>query len=131
MSLLIRREELCDYLSGEFGASHNNITNNDDGCKNKDEVLQACFVGENELTDNNSPLKISPNPASDIIVIEIQELKGQGSISVFNRNGLEITRLNAPDSRIVIEVHEFSPGIYFVRLEGDGKVRTGKFVVMH
>jgi hypothetical protein len=119
---------ICDFLSGPYGSSHQNITNNADGCKNKDEVLQACFVGEKEIPGENNLFRISPNPAFNHISVNILLKPAEYQISIFNYNGQELFRQWVSESVVEIDISDFPPGLYFVRLEYDAKLSTGKFI---
>jgi hypothetical protein len=121
---------VCDYLFGTFGAAHNNISGNADGCKSRDEVLLACTVGFDEIKDEEVHLKISPNPASTKITIEIPGEASKFLISIFNLNGKELITMTVSDPVTVIDIQHLPAGIYFVRLTGEKTAEVEKFVKM-
>jgi hypothetical protein len=121
-------QSVCDYLSGPFGSSHNNIAGNDDGCKTRDEVLQACTVGVDESIYEEAYLNISPNPASTQITIKTLGISSKFQISILNLNGKEILRQNAEKPSTVIDISNLPSGVYFLRLNGEGEVSVEKFV---
>jgi hypothetical protein len=121
-------QSFCDYLFGPFGSSHYNIVGNDDGCKNRDEVLLACTVGFEDAEDKGASFQLSPNPATTLITISVVEKSSQFLISIFNSNGQEVLRKTSEESSTVVDISNLNPGIYFVRLAGEKSVGVEKFV---
>jgi hypothetical protein len=119
---------VCDYLSGYYGSTHFNITGNNDGCKNLDEVLQACMVNVIEIMDENPQMRISPNPASRQITVETTDTDNEFQISIFNYNGQEVLKFKTRSAPVIIDIHNLPAGIYFVRLAGEMMIGVEKFI---
>ena len=73
-------------------------------------------------------LKVYPNPATEIITIEIPESLYNNICSVFGMIGQELIRQQIQGSNVEINVSLFPQGIYFIRLMNKGKTGFGKFV---
>ncbi|HNQ83314.1 MAG TPA: T9SS type A sorting domain-containing protein [Bacteroidales bacterium] len=121
-------QSVCAYLAGPFGYSHNNITTNNSGCMDKDEVLQECSVNVEEFIFKENTLIITPNPASDKITIRSESPSPQSQISILNTNGQELFKQTVTGPVTEIDISCLPPGIYFVRLEGEKKLCNGRFV---
>ncbi len=121
-------QSVCDYLFGPFGSTHYNIVGNDDGCKNRDEVLLSCTVGFDEVEDEKASFQISPNPATALITISTEESSSQFLISIFNLSGQKIITRQVTGLKTVFDIRDFRPGVYFVRSEGEKAVGVKKFV---
>jgi hypothetical protein len=83
----------------------------------------------NETRASNG-LKISPNPATDKISIELKTAEGKinGTVIVSGISGQELLRLQMLGSTDEIDVASIPPGLYLVKLMNDEKCVTGKFV---
>jgi hypothetical protein len=121
-------ESACDYLSGPYGSSHNNIAGNDDGCKSRDEVLLACTVGVDAFIDKESVFHISPNPASTQITINTLGISSKFQFSIFNLNGKELMQRYITEPITVIDISDLQSGVYFVRFTGERTVGVEKFI---
>jgi photosystem II stability/assembly factor-like uncharacterized protein len=77
-----------------------------------------------------SSLKIYPNPATDLISIELPESGSNmnGTVSIYRMSGQELIQQQVQDSRTEINVSSLPKGIYFVRLVNNEKIDYGKFV---
>jgi hypothetical protein len=88
-------------------------------------------VGIVTINDNKNIL-VYPNPSSDRITIKFENNESQKFISeFFDTHGRMIKRLITHDSSFVIDLREWSSGVYFIRLQSeDGKVNSkGKLIV--
>lgn len=86
-------------------------------------------TGLDNFVVNENSLRIYPNPTSGSVTLETDEDIIVRSISIFNVLG-ENTEANSEISStsIRIDVSTFPAGVYFVRVELNDKVLTGKFV---
>jgi len=72
-----------------------------------------------------------PNPASDIVRLEIQGGSNKGTVDVINVQGTVVKQLEVDGYIISFDVSNFDTGIYFVRYtEGDRKL-VKRLVVKH
>ena len=73
-----------------------------------------------------APLRIYPNPVSDLLRIELPEL-GSGNMQVMDMQGRIImeNELNQPINNI--STSDFAPGFYWVKLIQNGKLYGAKF----
>jgi hypothetical protein len=69
---------------------------------------------------------ISPNPAEDLLVIEME--KEFAEISVFDLLGNEVLRMISENGKSTIDVSVLPRGAYFVRVSAEGKSSVKKFV---
>jgi len=89
-------------------------------------------TGMNELNLNeNNSLKIYPNPATDFITVDVEGFNiGSSSLQIVNLLGAVLYDQSDDVSKTnSINISDFNPGIYFIRLQNEGTTRTKKFVV--
>lgn len=87
-------------------------------------------VSENNL--NDSKIKIIPNPASDLIAIQMNGLTEDNlTIELFDVSGklVKSTKLNAGQSIAYFDVQDIYDGTYFIRI-ADGKNSVSKSVII-
>ncbi|MGN0032729.1 MAG: T9SS type A sorting domain-containing protein [Candidatus Limimorpha sp.] len=77
----------------------------------------------NELVIDNSDVTIFPNPASDCLRIESEDLH---SIVMTNVNGQVVFENQCANNNVVINTEGFEDGIYFIKING---VFTRKVVI--
>jgi hypothetical protein len=126
----------CDYLNGTFGAAHNSIQNNNDGCKSRAEILAECTVGVKEIIPaEHAQLSIYPNPASDVLFIESAE--GVERVSVYDSRGGQVVGWAGDQVvgwaggqvKMDISVSGLAPGLYLIRVETGKEVVNRKIIV--
>jgi hypothetical protein len=76
-------------------------------------------------------LRITPNPATTAISIEIPYAgeSNENCISIFNSVGSLVWQKNTSGVMVNIDVSSFPGGIYFVKVQNNGSVQTGKIVI--
>jgi len=116
---------------------------NNDG---KMELVYGQFAGGISLLKSGSPffyhldesaatvgkLKLYPNPASDILTVEVPESleKGEIILKITNISGILFYEqtYTGQNQSLSIDLDSFVPGIYFIYLEGEVNVYIQKFV---
>jgi hypothetical protein len=93
------------------------------GCQNGDTVSVTEETSQNELL-------IYPNPSSDVVYI-YDEKGGDSKYTIADIKG-KIHRKwsgNLKDHTYIVQLHDFSPGVYIVsRVDDGGRMRSEKFV---
>lgn len=93
------------------------------GCQNGDTVSLTEEPTQNELL-------IYPNPSSDMLYI-YDEKGGNSQFTITDIKGNTIRKWsgNLKDHTYIVQLHDFSQGVYIVsRIDNGGKVRSVKFV---
>lgn len=87
------------------------------------------LVGVNEI-ENSDQFTIYPNPTSDRLFIEIDENIGSRELLVLNTMG-QVVHSEWTDNRnsVVLRVDRIPEGTYIVRIIGDDREYTGRFIV--
>ncbi len=85
------------------------------------------------LTESNFEHNLYPNPASEKVFIDVYNLMHQNTdVRIIDSQGREVyhsQEILKDNHPIKIETADFSPGIYFYRIENNGSVYSGKFLV--
>ena len=91
----------------------------DNGCRDRETIFYN-FTDISEL--NNSEIRVYPNPTNDWIKIE--NSRPVDLIQVFEENGKQCSPIisGGIDSSILIDLSEFSSGIYYLRFVSSDKV---------
>jgi hypothetical protein len=74
--------------------------------------------------------KIYPNPASGNVNIEVST-DNYNSIQLMNGNGQLLLQKQVTENLELIDVSEYQPGIYFIRLSGNAGTKVQKLIVIH
>ena len=101
-------------------------------CQSSDTII----LGVSSHTDvmqlsDNIKFFISPNPVSDKMVVHfLQPLKNNSSIEIFNSNGalLFTSSVEKNNSSAEIDLSNYSPGIYFMKLLNDKRMVSAKII---
>jgi hypothetical protein len=81
-------------------------------------------IGENQ----EKTFTIHPNPASNLINIEISTATVEGRLSLMNPNGQEILTCPITGTKTQLDISGLPRGVYFVRLTNDKTVEVRKFI---
>lgn len=90
--------------------------------------VQICNVG---LTENSleSKLAVYPNPATDKVVVYLNNANSNTTIQVLNALGQVVYTKNNVSDRNEISTAAFAQGVYFVRVTNGKEVATTKLVI--
>jgi len=80
-----------------------------------------------ELTSNEFDLQLYPTITNDIINLEINGIVGT-RISIYNISGNCIQTFTNAENTVVIDVHAFANGIYFIKVENEAGFGMGRFL---
>lgn len=86
------------------------------------------------LNQENSEIKIDPNPASDVIVISGLIHGNNYKLSILNSLGMLIFNKNIENDtnqKFRLDISGLVDGVYYLRLESDGKLCSIKVIVQH
>ncbi len=89
--------------------------------------LPQIITGTRQLKNDNSYLRLLPNPASNNVMIETAISAGR--FSVMDMIGRLVLQGNITTSRTEIDLQGLTAGIYLVKVEGEGSVAVKKLVV--
>ena len=101
--------------------------------------LGACMEEQallsNEKSDNSGYTKIRPNPFTTSTTIEYElQHSSTVQITIYNHLGEQIELIQQKQSsgkqQIVWNAKGLPSGVYYFRLQADGKVATGKLVLV-
>lgn len=94
--------------------------------------LSGVTVGVNEVEISNNNLNIYPNPASDVITVELPEnATGSFNAELVNEKG-EIVfndKIKISSNKISLRLREYSPGEYFIRLKNEDSEFLSRFII--
>ena len=86
----------------------------------------------NLILDNNIQVTIYPNPANEIVNLDIKDFKNQSiNISIFDEKGSMVKNLSSVvnDQIINIDVSDLTKGIYFMNISTGNNKTTKKIII--
>ena len=92
-------------------------------------ALDNIKVFETDLATQNvskSTLKFYPNPVKDILTIS--DVKEISSYTIFDVSGKQVASASAKSSKLELNVSQLKPGVYIVKANSDGVMKTFKFI---
>ncbi len=95
------------------------------------EICVGCESSKTFLNGNSvaSNVNIYPNPAKDIINIELENKVGNGNIIIMNAAGMILKSTAAVGSNMMMDISELPTGVYFLRTEdSEGNLVLKKFI---
>lgn len=127
------RTKSAAYINGKW---HIEI---DDGNKffhNEDFNIAVLNIDATGLFSKNSRAKhieLHPNPANQKLNITWEEANGKPiAYDIFDVSGRLVFSGNIPNgSEYEVDVKPLPDGIYFIQIQSDTKLRSGKFIVAH
>ena len=91
------------------------------GCKNSSSIFAA--TGINNLFDNKAAINISPNPATDRIIISLPDISEKIEITIYDINGkIVYSKFHQAAPLLELKTTGLNNGFYVVQL------KTGKFI---
>lgn len=87
-------------------------------------VSNNCLTGINE-TEKNGELAMFPNPTNDLINVQLLYPDQNYSIEVYSVYGQLLLQTS---SKTVIDLSDFTNGVYVFRVKQENKTRTGKVI---
>lgn len=99
--------------------------------------IENCLVGIDPQTPEgglNSQIQVYPNPASGVVQMEVSSELIGGEVKVYDVHGrvvkkFEVSSFQVSSLKLVVDVSDWSKGMYVITAEKEGMVARGKLVV--
>jgi len=104
---------------------------NVNGCNSdSSNIIHFDYIGINENNITSDGFFIYPNPAKDMLMIELQNHKNleNTSVSIYNIQGKLLLQQAIENPQTAINIEKFAKGVYTVKLMNDKKILQRKFV---
>lgn len=79
-------------------------------------------------TLGKNQLKLYPNPATDMVYVDMPSAVTNASVSIIDISGKKILNKTASGSKIEIDVRQLAKGTYVLRISENGKIYNAKFI---
>jgi len=100
---------------------------------NQDSSAYKCFTGTgDELIEINAPIRVSPNPFSDKIVVSFSQLVNNCHVILYDASGKVL--INKKESQVIsIELSglQLPDGMYILKIQGENLFYTCKLLSIH
>lgn len=114
-TITISHKGSLDANKQEFGIAISGIQN-----------APTLGVDKHELTG----VSLYPNPAENFVNIKMDEVQNNLNIAVYDMNGRKVMQEKTTlDSSYQMDISRLNQGVYFVKIESEGKTSTQKLIV--
>lgn len=93
-------------------------------------AYENCTVGIDEAGSEKILVDVYPNPANEVLNIELQEIS-RYEVELTDINGRVVYKSKIRNPKSVIEISDFANGIYLLTLENSEQRTTVKVVIHH
>lgn len=108
--------------SGEYGVI---ITDTTSGCSDTSECIMVIVGSVNDPNFEN--VQVYPNPANDILSVELNENVSNASYSIYSIDGSLVTQASFRNNK-QIDLIGIEPGVYTIQIVSDDKTYMSRFV---
>ncbi|MFT6499975.1 MAG: PKD repeat protein [Crocinitomicaceae bacterium] len=98
------------------------------GCSNSGTFTVASLVGLNEGAIDNAVL-IYPNPASTTLHVKFENIEPIQSIALIDMTGKVVYQTTPNSEETLVNVQDFSNGVYFLNINTENQVLTERVIV--
>ncbi|MBO6117871.1 MAG: T9SS type A sorting domain-containing protein, partial [Bacteroidales bacterium] len=80
-------------------------------------IVEDCGESGIEDVNGNASINIYPNPAKDVITLDIEHLtlNNADAVTIFNSNGQVVYRFNITSQKFNIDVSGLESGVYYIK----------------
>ena len=89
-----------------------------------------CILGNKSLSKNDFKFSVYPNPATDVLNINIENLEGNASVSVYDIVGKQVATSKLNNGTNTLNVENLTAGVYFYSIRKDNTIIETKKVVI-
>ncbi len=112
------------YYVIQHNGNYNLSVKNENGCSTSAGII---VLGIDNVNVNS--FNIYPNPATNqLILTGLTSHGGMKTLQVFNILGMKLYEDKVDESDAIIDVTNFSQGVYYIRLEANGERLVRKFI---
>lgn len=128
-AFVLNTAQLPQNLLAQNGLNGTEVSNASDHAPVVADFNILKISGNSDLSADLSPL-IYPNPASDFIFLETENLKDKNDFTfqILSQDGRVLSAGLAPTGSAKINIEDLPSGYYLLRLISGGRTRTTKFV---
>ena len=80
------------------------------------QTLQYALSGIDEVSYNNPGLNIYPNPANDILNIELKNISGETKLAIYDMTGKKVLNSSINTEQNRVSITELNSGLYILKL---------------
>lgn len=89
---------------------------------------EAIIVGKGETSEFQTVDALFPNPTTGKFFITFSKTLVNASVSISDNNGKVISTFRASGTKVEFDLSPYAAGVYYVRIEENGKAITKKVV---
>ncbi len=98
--------------------------------KSKSNIKNNRTVGIKDTKNQEARLKVYPNPANDLLNVEVSLLnEKEATISIENMLGQVVHEMKTTQNLNQLNISTFVSGVYFVKVKADNKVISTKLII--
>lgn len=89
-----------------------------------------CADGVDDYEDSGD-IRVSPNPASTMMNVEIPAAVGFGTVELYDMTGRLVLTHHVSDSKVCLPVSDLVSGLYMVKVISQNRIYNSKVVIRH
>jgi photosystem II stability/assembly factor-like uncharacterized protein len=92
----------------------------------------AGVAGGSPIANRRSPIAISPNPCSDLAIVDLASsvISPHSSLSIYDASGRLVRKLDVRTSSFALRTADLEPGAYFVRVKSGRQTLTSRLTIV-
>jgi outer membrane protein assembly factor BamB len=91
--------------------------------------VSAEGMEETEILSKSNTLKYYPNPASNELFIEVDQVLEGATVTIFNALGQQVLNTNLTQPKMKLNSSELDPGIYMLHINNGKTAHAGKLII--
>ena len=88
-------------------------------------IVTSSTVGVNEIKNVDNSIHVYPNPANDLLTLQLNSMDENFTVEVFNTLGEQVFKSATSKN---LDVSSFSQGMYFIHVHHSNQVLMAKFI---
>lgn len=122
VSIITKYEDFGDSIKPYMYHCH--ILSHEDNGMMGQFIINPIATAVNEMSNADNNILVYPNPANDLLTIQVNSSTKNFTVEIFNLIGKQIFKSSNNKS---IDVSSFSQGLYFIKVKQDNKIMMAKF----
>ena len=112
----------ADSIHGAFSVNYDGALTPLDSC------VCHTWMGQNEIREDVN-FSISPNPATNSVVISVSGSKTDATAALFDLTGRQLMQVRLNNSTTQLSIEDLPDGLYFISLADRKRVYTQKLII--
>jgi hypothetical protein len=119
----------CSYYPFDFPGFDGHTLVSGNTIENTNPLSENCSLNLSTHNNHLSDLAVYPNPAKDILNVDLPDGFGPANLTLINGLGQTVYASRSVSNSISISTDKFASGLYYLKINADGNAFTKKVVI--